>query len=207
MSKNDSADTLPPCKGRVLLHSCCAPCSAAVIENLLQNGIDFSVYYYNPNIVPREEYELRKSENKKFAERFGVEFIDGDWDNENWLSVCGSMMDLPERGARCLECFKMRLLQSAKFAKSNGYAVFTTTLAASRWKSVEQLNEAGKFAESAVGGVKFWARNWRKGGLTERRAQLLRQYNFYNQTYCGCKQAAACTATELRSFCDTSARL
>ena len=93
-------------------------------------------------------------------------------------------------GARCLECFKLRLLKTAEYAARNSYAVFSTTLSSSRWKSIWQIFEAGAFAEKAAGGPKFWARNWRKGGLSERRAQLLRERGFYNQQYCGCEFSA-----------------
>ena len=105
----------PPARGRILLHSCCAPCSAAIIERLSKDGAEFSVFYFNPNIFPREEYELRKSENKKLAESFGVEFIDADWTHGEWLAECGALAGEPERGARCLECFKLRLLKTRRF--------------------------------------------------------------------------------------------
>ena len=142
----------PPARGRILLHSCCAPCSAAIIERLSKDGAEFSVFYFNPNIFPREEYELRKSENKKLAESFGVEFIDADWTHGEWLAECGALAGEPERGARCLECFKLRLLKTAEYAARNSYAAFSTTLSSSRWKNIEQVFEAGAFAEKAAGG-------------------------------------------------------
>lgn len=184
----------PPARGRILLHSCCAPCSAAIIERLSKDGAEFSVFYFNPNIFPREEYELRKSENKKLAESFGAEFIDADWTHGEWLAECGALAGEPERGARCLECFKLRLLKTAEYAARNSYAAFSTTLSSSRWKNIEQVFEAGAFAEKAAGGPKFWARNWRRGGLSERRAQLLRERGFYNQQYCGCEFSAKASA-------------
>ncbi len=176
----------PPVKGKILLHSCCAPCSAAIIETLLESAEDFSVFYYNPNIFPREEYELRKSENMKFAESVGADFIDADYDHNFWFEKCSALSAEPERGSRCLECFRLRLLKTAQYAAEHGYSVFTTTLSSSRWKCIEQIFEAGKFAEE-IAGPKFWARNWRKGGLTQRRAEILRERGFYNQQYCGCE--------------------
>lgn len=192
--KRAAPNSGPPAPGRILLHSCCAPCSAAIIERLMEDGADFSVFYFNPNIFPRAEYERRKSENKKFADSLGVEFIDADWERGEWLAACGGLADEPERGARCLECFKLRLLKTAECAARTSCAVFSTTLSSSRWKSVEQIFEAGAFAEKAIGGPKFWARNWRKGGLSERRARLLRERGFYNQQYCGCEFSARAAA-------------
>lgn len=172
---------------KVLLHSCCAPCSSAIIECMVANGIHPTVYYYNPNIYPFEEYEIRKAEAKRFVTSQGLSFVDADYDYDGWKeSVCG-MENEPERGRRCLQCFKMRLLQTAHYASEHGFTVFTTTLASSRWKSIEQINEAGQWAAAQVDGVTFWEQNWRKGGLQERRNQLLREYGFYNQLYCGCE--------------------
>lgn len=172
---------------KVLLHSCCAPCSSAIIECMVANGIHPTVYYYNPNIYPFEEYEIRKAEAKRFVTSQGLSFVDADYDYDGWKEgVCG-MENEPERGRRCLQCFKIRLLQTAHYASEHGFTVFTTTLASSRWKSIEQINEAGQWAAAQVDGVTFWEQNWRKGGLQERRNQLLREYGFYNQLYCGCE--------------------
>ena len=171
----------------MLLHSCCAPCSSAIIECMVSNGIRPTVYYYNPNIFPLEEYETRKAEAKRFVTGQGLDFVDADYDYAGWKAgVCG-LEEEPERGRRCLQCFRMRLLQTARYAEAHGFTTFTTTLASSRWKSLEQINEAGRWAASQVAGVAFWEQNWRKGGLQERRNELLRAYNFYNQLYCGCE--------------------
>ena len=93
----------------------------------------------------------------------------------------------PERGARCLRCFTLRLTETARYAYEHGFTLFTTTLASSRWKSLEQINEAGRLAASRYPGTMFWEQNWRKGGLQDRRNQLLKEYGFYNQQYCGCE--------------------
>ena len=172
---------------KVLLHSCCAPCSSAIIECMVANGIHPTVYYYNPNIYPFEEYEIRKAEAKRFVTSQGLSFVDADYDYDGWKEgVCG-LENEPERGKRCLQCFKMRLLQTARYALEHGFTTFTTTLASSRWKSLEQIKEAGRWASEQVEGVTFWEQNWRKGGLQERRNQLLKEYGFYNQQYCGCE--------------------
>ena len=170
----------------VLLHTCCAPCSSAIIEALMQNGITPVIYYCNPNIYPREEYEIRKNECTRYAESLGLEIIDADYDHENWLEAVRGLEDQPERGGRCLKCFKLRLLRTARYAKERGIKVITTTLASSRWKSLDQINEAGRWA-CLDKDVIWWDQNWRKGGLQERRLQIIREYDFYNQLYCGCE--------------------
>ncbi len=174
------------CK-EVLLHACCAPCSSAIVEWMLANGVRPTIFYYNPNIFPREEYEIRKNESKRHAESLGLTWIDGDYNHEQWRQdVCG-LEGEPERGKRCEQCFVLRLTMAAQKAKELGLQYFTTTLASSRWKSLEQINQAGHLAEQAIEGTTFWDQNWRKGGLQERRNQLLKEFNFYNQQYCGCE--------------------
>ena len=173
---------------RVLLHACCAPCSSAIVEWLVQHDVRPTIYYYNPNIWPLEEYEIRKQESKRHAESLGLKWIDGDYDHDAWLEgVCG-LEGEPERGRRCEQCFVMRLTATARKAVELDIPYFATTLASSRWKSLDQINRAGLIAEQTVNSqCKFWPQNWRKGGLQERRNQLLKEYNFYNQQYCGCE--------------------
>ena len=171
----------------VLLHACCAPCSSAIVEWMLSHDVRPTIFYYNPNIFPLEEYEIRKNESKRHAESLGIRWIDGDYDHDCWLEgVCG-LEGEPERGRRCQQCFTFRLTATARKAQSLGIQYFATTLASSRWTSLDQINLAGHQAEVIVEGVSFWPQNWRKGGLQERRNQLLREYGFYNQLYCGCE--------------------
>ena len=172
---------------KVLLHTCCAPCSSAIVECLVKHGITPTIYYFNSNIYPREEYDIRKNECSRYAKSLGLEIVDADYDHEKWLDEMKGLEQEPERGPRCLKCFKHRLLKTAEYAHENGFQVITTTLASSRWKSLEQIEEAGRFAESQFPDVTFWAQNWRKGGLSERRIQIIKDYGFYNQQYCGCE--------------------
>lgn len=172
---------------KVLLHACCAPCSSAIVECLLSNDIRPTVFYFNPNIFPWEEYLIRKEESKRQVQSLGLDFIDGDYDHEAWLKSIRGLEGEPERGGRCQLCFEVRLEASALCAKSLGIKWFTTTLASSRWKDIRQIEAAGVKAETLVGDVHFWTQNWRKGGLYERRNELLREGGFYNQQYCGCE--------------------
>lgn len=300
-------------ENRVLLHTCCAPCSGAIIECMMDNGITPTIFYCNPNIWPEEEYLIRKNECTRFAEQMGLDIIDDDYDHGAWLcgleelfrgeppkssshnshklnnsgpvsaelmsgckingedgAACNAYGDIQagdkgrtevwktlaaaqERGERCLLCFKYRLLRTAQYAVTHGFRVMTTTLASSRWKSLPQINEAGNWAVSevlakcvgadasvavncvkdnvenaVVNGVKcivenvedcvvdgaadclkrsrsgaigqdcggdlvWWEQNWRRGGLQERRGQLIKEYNFYNQRWCGCEFSKAPT--------------
>lgn len=188
----------------VLLHACCAPCSSAIVEWMMANGVRPVIYYFNPNIWPREEYEIRKQESKRHAESLGLTWIDGDYDHEEWRNgVCG-LENEPERGRRCEQCFTMRLIAAAHKAKELNIPYFTTTLASSRWKNLDQINRAGAIAERMINvqpsmfNVHYWAQNWRKGGLYERRNQLLKEYNFYNQQYCGCEFSRRDKSTEIK---------
>ena len=181
---------VPEGKKRILLHCCCAPCSGAVVECLVQNGLRPTLFFSNSNIVPREEYDLRRSELTRYARLFGLEVVDDEYDHEAWLDFTighdKALEKVPERGPRCLRCFKFRLQRAAQYAAANGYDVLTTTLASSRWKSLEQVDEAGRLACENMQ-VIWWNQNWRKGGLQPRRSEIIKEQQFYNQTFCGCE--------------------
>ena len=218
MAKQKAIIEVPGGEKTVLLHTCCAPCSSAIIECMMKNGITPVIYYCNPNIYPREEYEIRKEECTRYAKALGLEIVDADYDHENWLKEVAGLEGEPERGGRCLKCFKLRLYRTAQYAAQRGIGAITTTLASSRWKSLEQINEAGEWACGMVRGdfstalemteevpemteevpdmkgealemkgPVWWDQNWRKGGLQERRLQIIKEYDFYNQLYCGCE--------------------
>ena len=171
----------------VLLHTCCAPCSSAIIECLMKNGVTPVIYYSNPNIYPLEEYLIRKNECTRYADSLGLTIIDDDYCHDEWLAHVKGQENEPERGRRCRRCFEMRLRRTARYAHENGISVVTTTLASSRWKSLEQINAAGQWAVEPYDDVAWWEQNWRKGGLSERRLEIIKQYGFYNQRYCGCE--------------------
>jgi len=154
---------------------------------MLASGIRPALIYFNPNICPQTEYNIRKAELTRYAISQDVEVIDGDYDHEYWLQQVSGSEHEPERGARCLQCFKMRLLATARLANELGFSQFATSLASSRWKSLGQIAQAGHWAAAQYNGVRFWDKNWRKDGLSERRNELLRENGFYNQQYCGCE--------------------
>lgn len=178
---------VPDGASRVLLHACCAPCSSAIVECLMENGIRPVIFYSNSNIYPFEEYEHRLNECMRYAKKWGLEIVDDTYDHNLWGGCAVGLENEPERGGRCLQCFKFRLLRAAEYASAQGFEVLTTTLASSRWKSLDQVNEAGRWACSRVNGVAWWDQNWRKGGLQERRNQIIKEEDFYNQLYCGCE--------------------
>lgn len=150
-----------------------------------------TIFYFNPNIFPAHEYEIRKEESKRHAETLGLRWIDGDYDHASWRKAMKGLEREPERGRRCEACFAYRMQATAHMAQQTGIGFFATTLASSRWKDLEQVNAAGLAAAEAVPGTTFWAQNWRKDGLQERHNQLLKEYQFYNQLYCGCEFSLA----------------
>ena len=172
---------------RILLHACCAPCSSAIVECLMERGIRPVIFYSNSNIFPQEEYDHRLNECIRYARKWGIEIVDDVYDHAAWQLCAQGLEQEPERGKRCLNCFKQRLLRAAQYASANGFTVLSTTLASSRWKDLEQVNEAGRWACAQVPGATWWDQNWRKGGLQERRNQIIREENFYNQLFCGCE--------------------
>jgi predicted adenine nucleotide alpha hydrolase (AANH) superfamily ATPase len=177
---------LPEGKKRLLLHSCCAPCSGEVMEALRISGIDYTIFFYNPNIHPRPEYELRKNENVRFAEKHQVPFIDADYDKDNWFLRAKGMENEPERGIRCTMCFDMRFERTALYAFENGFDTISSSLGISRWKNMEQINDCGLRAAAAYPGLSYWTYNWRKGGGSERMLHISKEEQFYQQEYCGC---------------------
>jgi len=178
--------TPPNGENKVLLHSCCAPCSGEVMEAMTASGIDYTIFFYNPNIHPKREYEIRKNENIRFAEKHGIAFIDADYDADNWMARAKGLEMEPERGARCTMCFDMRFERTALYAAENGFPVITSSLGISRWKDMNQINGCGERAAAKYDGVTYWTYNWRKGGGSARMIEISKREEFYQQEYCGC---------------------
>lgn len=177
---------LPNGADKLLLHSCCAPCSGEVMEALLASDIDYTIYFYNPNIHPLKEYEIRKEENIKFAEQHNVPFIDADYDVDNWFERAKGMEYEPERGIRCSMCFDMRFERTALYAYEHGFSVISSSLGISRWKDMNQINDCGHRAASHYPNMIYWDYNWRKGGGSARMIEISKREHFYQQEYCGC---------------------
>jgi hypothetical protein len=177
---------LPEGHHRLLLHSCCAPCSGEVMETLLRSKIDFTIYFYNPNIHPRREYDLRKEENHRFARKHGIPVIDADYDMDNWFARVKGMENEPERGIRCTSCFDMRFERTALYAHEEGFDSITSSLGISRWKDFRQVTGSGVRAASRYAGLIYWEYNWRKMGGANRMIEISKRENFYQQEYCGC---------------------
>lgn len=171
---------------KVLLHSCCAPCSGEVMEAMLASGVEYTIFFYNPNIHPEREYLLRKEENIRFAEKRGVPFVDADYDTDNWFARAKGMEWEPEKGVRCTMCFDMRFERTALYAHEHGFKVMTSSLGISRWKDMNQINASGKRAAGPYEGLTYWDYNWRKGGGADRMVEISKREEFYQQEYCGC---------------------
>ncbi len=178
--------TLPKGFTGLLLHCCCAPCAGAVLECLKVNRIRPLVFFYNPNIMPKEEYEKRRGELTALCELLDFPCVTGDYNVNEFLAMVKGHEHDPERGQRCLICFTHRLEVSARFGKKRGLSHFATTLASSRWKSKKMIDDAANAAAEKVGGIQYWNEDWRKGGMIVRRNELVKSFSFYNQDYCGC---------------------
>ena len=172
----------------LLLQSCCAPCSSAVIERLMP-FFDITVLYYNPNIEPIEEYKKRKEEQINFLKNIKspnkLDIIDADYDNDNYHKIVSGLESSPERGPRCYKCYKMRLEYTAKKAKKCGYEYFGTTLTLSPYKVTSWINEIGLELENEIG-IKFLISDFKKRDGYKRSIELSKEYNLYRQDYCGC---------------------
>ncbi len=184
-----------PCaaKRRVLLHSCCGPCSTAVIERLLPD-YKVTVFFYNPNITDRDEYEKRKANQIKFIEAFNKEvpeedkvvFIEGEYLPEDFFDVAEGLEDCPEGGERCTECFKLRLDRTAKAALVMGYPIFGTTLTVSPHKNYQLISAIGTELGD-VYGLEFLDMDFKKKAGFQRSIELSKKYELYRQNYCGCE--------------------
>ncbi|MDD3669030.1 MAG: epoxyqueuosine reductase QueH [Alphaproteobacteria bacterium] len=169
---------------KLLVLSCCAPCSVGVIHALRASGRAFAVLFYNPNIRPAAEYRRRLDENKRVCADLGVPFVDLPYEPQHWDAVCGGLTDKPERGRRCALCFKLRLAHAARYAADNGFAAWTSVLGFSRHKDLNQVNRIAR-AVAAECALPYDFTDWRT--LAPETAERTRAKNLYRQNYCGCK--------------------
>ncbi len=174
-------------KPRLLLHSCCGPCSSAVIERVAPY-FKTTIYYYNPNIEPLSEYEHRKQEQIRLIQElkeYAIDYLDCDYDNASFLACTKGLENEREGGSRCPVCFKLRLLKTAQTAASLGYDYFGTTLTVSPHKNSQIVNAIGLAVESEVK-VKYLLADFKKRDGYLRSIELAKKYQLYRQDYCGC---------------------
>jgi predicted adenine nucleotide alpha hydrolase (AANH) superfamily ATPase len=178
----------PPGARNVLLHSCCGPCSGAMVQAMVDcDSIEnVTVFFYNPNIHPRKEYMIRKEENKRFCEKLGIPFVDCDYDVTKWYERMKGMEYDPERGRRCTECFDMRMERCALYAHERSFDTIATTNATSRWKDVTQVDDSGFRAAARYPALQYWSHNWQSDEMTLRKYEISASEQFYKQEYCGC---------------------
>lgn len=174
---------------KLLLHSCCAPCSSYVIE-YLSSYFNITVFYYNPNIYPDEEYEKRVEEQMRFIREFPtkypVEFLRGDFEKQRFYDAVKGYEQEREGGERCFRCYELRLSESANVAKSIGADYFTTTLSISPLKNAAKLNEIGAELSKEYG-IKYLFSDFKKKNGYKRSTELSKVYDLYRQDYCGCE--------------------
>ncbi len=172
----------------LFLHSCCAPCSSYVLEYLSQY-FKITVFYYNPNIYPDDEYYTRVEEQKKFIERFPaknkIDFVEGNFDKDRFYAMAKGLENAPEGGERCFLCYELRLREAAEYAKARNMDYLTTTLSISPLKNAEKLNEIGLNLANEYG-IKYLVSDFKKKNGYKRSTELSKQYGIYRQDYCGC---------------------
>ena len=173
---------------RLLLHSCCAPCSSYVLE-YLSEYFSITVFYYNPNIFPAEEYEKRVKEQEALIEKLPakhrISFLEGPYEQERFFEMAKGLEKVPEGGERCFRCYHLRLLEAAQMARAGGFDYFTTTLSISPLKNVHKLNEIGEKLAREYG-VAYLNSDFKKRDGYKRSIELSKEYGLYRQDYCGC---------------------
>ena len=174
---------------RLLLHSCCAPCSSYVLE-YLSNYFEITVFYYNPNIFPENEYTKRILEQQMLIGdmkmKYPVSFLAGSYDRERFYEIAAGLEHLKEGGERCFKCYELRLEEAAKVARDGGFDYFTTTLSISPMKNAEKLNELGKMIGKKYD-IEYLQSDFKKKNGYKRSIELSKTYNLYRQDYCGCE--------------------
>lgn len=190
--KNGEASHFVSGKPSLLLHSCCGPCSSAVLERLIPY-FSVTVFFYNPNILPAEEYEKRLLEQRRLLrEMGGIPLLEGAYEPRRFLSIAQGFEHEPEGGARCERCFALRMEETARMCKKEGYDLFTTTLTVSPHKNARQVNEAAEQAAKAAG-VSALPADFKKRGGYLRSLTLSREHELYRQSFCGCPFSMAKT--------------
>ena len=169
----------------MLVHICCAP-DALYVAALLQKSYDVSGFFYNPNIHPREEYDLRLAETQKVADTLGIGIVEGPYEDGRWHEITAKFKDEPEKGRRCDVCYAIRLERTAKTASELGFDIFTTVMSLSPWKKADVLNRIGKMFGRRFR-VEFLEANFKKKNGFKKSIELSKRHDLYRQDYCGCR--------------------
>lgn len=172
-------------KEKLLLHTCCAPCSGFLSQQFLAD-FNLAIYFYNPNIYPEEEYQKRLQEAKDFFLEAGINFIAGDYEHQDWLKLVRGLEKEPEGGSRCRLCYQDRLSRTAQAAKVNHYDFFISALSISPHKDVQAVNNIGLDLARKLE-IKFLAGDFKKNNGFQKAMAFSREHNFYRQNYCGCE--------------------
>lgn len=176
-------------KPSLLLHCCCAPCSSYVLE-YLSDIFNITLLYYNPNITEKDEYDYRTAEVKRLIGEMGltdlVSFVEGKYSPQEFYDIANGLEDLPEGGERCFKCYRLRLEETAMYAKEHGFDYFTTTLSISPYKNAQKLNSIGE-SLSREYGVSYLFSDFKKKNGYKRSIELSEKYFLYRQSYCGCE--------------------
>lgn len=189
IEKNQELEIVPT----LLLHTCCAPCSSAVIERL-SKYFHITVFYYNPNIEPLEEYLKRKEEQKRFLSEvttpYPIRFLDCDYEHEEFIQLSKGLENEKEGGPRCLKCYRLRLLKTALKAQEFHFDYFGTSLTVSPYKNAQVLNQIGEELQKKFN-VKYLYSDFKKRNGYKRSIELSKDYHLYRQDYCGCSFSKA----------------
>lgn len=184
----------PTITEKILLHVCCAPCSCAIINTLLDEGYHVDLFFYNPNIDDHIEYEKRKDSVISFAQKKKLIIIDEDDSHALWLDYIKGYEKEHEKGKRCSLCFDMRLQKTAEYAHKHHYQAFATTNGFSTYKNRCQVDTSGLKASLIYPDLLYWGRNWREGNALQKASLITKEENFYRQNYCGCEFSKRKTA-------------
>lgn len=171
-------------KPKLLLHTCCAPCSAYIIQ-LLKKDYEVTGYFYNPNVHPEAEYQKRLEEEQRYFNKIGLELIEGPYDERDWFELTKGHEDDPEKGERCWICYRMRLEHVSRFGLEHGFELFTTTLSLSPHKDAEKINQIGREIAEEIG-LRFLEADFKKNDGFRKSLKISRCEHFYRQNYCGC---------------------
>jgi predicted adenine nucleotide alpha hydrolase (AANH) superfamily ATPase len=171
-------------KPKMLVHICCAP-DALYVMDLLRQDYDVSGFFYNPNIHPREEYDLRREETEKVARALGFDLVDAPYEDTRWHELTGKFKDEPEKGRRCDICYALRLARTAQKASELDFDVFTTVMSLSPWKKAEVMNKIGKMFGCRYK-IGFLEANFKKKDGFKKSVELSKQFRLHRQDYCGC---------------------